>query len=120
LQRIEYEDPKGYAQGALLPNIVKYLVLEHTHPKNIYSSLRGENRDVKFYFSLSVLAHLRDNKRLSHDDIAGLVKGTYLRKEAQDDVLEILVSLGLISSWQTKRGASLTKNLYPELLKVGK
>jgi len=30
------------------------------------------------------------------------------------------MSLGLISSWETKRGATLKKNLFPDLLKVGR
>jgi len=120
LQRIEYEDPKGVAPGALLPSIIKYLVKSNTHPKNIYSSLSADNREMKFYFALSVLAHFRDNTYLSHTDISRLVRGTYLRKDAQDNVLQTLMSLGLISSWETKRGAALRKNLFPELLKVGK
>lgn len=120
IQRIEYEDLKGLGPRALLPSIIKYLVKDHTHPKNIYNSLPAENRDTKFYFALSLLAHLRDNNYLSHFDISRLVRGTYLRKEAQNEVLQTLLSLGLISSWETKRGATLEKNLFPELLKVGR
>lgn len=120
LQRIEYDDPKGIGHGALLPSIVKYLVKTHTYPKNLYNSLTGDNREAKFYFALSLLSHLRDNKYLSHVDISRLVRGTYLRKDAQNNVLDTLLSLGLISSWETKRGATLTKNLFPEILKIGK
>lgn len=120
LQRIEYSSPKGFGQGALLPSITKYLVREETHPKNIFNALAGENRETKFYFALSVLAHFRDNKRMSPSDIPPLVRGTYLRKEAQNEVLEILLSQNLISSWGSRRGASLKKNLFPELLKVGR
>lgn len=120
LQRIEYNDPKGLQPRALIPEIIKYLVKHHTYPRNIYNNLRGDNRETKFYFALSVLAHLRDNHFLSHDDIAKLVRGTYLRREAQDEVLQTLMSLGVINSWQTKRGATLQKNLFPDILKVGK
>jgi hypothetical protein len=120
LQRIEYDNPKGFGSKDLFPSLVKYLVKNYTHPRNIFDALVGENRQTKFYFALSVLAHLRDNKRMSRADIPGLVRGTYLRREAQDEVLGTLVSLGLISSWETKRGAMLRKNLFPELLKVGK
>ena len=120
LQRIEYNDTKGFAQGALLPGIVKYLVQDYTHPRNVRNSLAGDNRDMKFYFALSVLAHLRDNTYLSQTDVKRLSQGTYLRKEAQEQVLDQLLSLGLISAWDTKRGAKLRKNLYPELLKVGR
>jgi hypothetical protein len=120
IQRIEYDDPKGLASGSLLPSIIKYLVKDHTHPKNIYNSLPAENRETKFYFALSILAHFRDNTYLSHSDNSRLGRGTYLRKETQNEVLQALLSLGLISSWETRRGAALKKNLFPEPLKVGR
>ncbi len=120
LQRIEYEETSGFRPECLLPNIVRYLVKTHTHPKNIFNDLDADNREAKFYFALSVLAHLRDNKRLTHDDTSRLVRGTYLRKSARAEVLDTLVSLDLISSWENRGGARLKKNLYPELLKIGK
>jgi len=120
LQRIEYEDPKGLSTRSLLPGIIKYLVKQHTYPRNIYNALTGENRDTKFYFALSVLSHLRDSTYLTYTDIGRLVRGTYLRKEAQNEVLQELVNLGVISSWESKRGAMLRKNLFPEILKVGR
>src|SRR6185437_2404293 len=120
LQRIEYEEPKGLDSGSLLQGLIKYLVKQHTHPRNIYNNLAGSNREVKFYFALSVLSHLRDNTYLAPSDIVRLVRGTYLRKEAQNEVLQALVNLGIISSWQSRRGATLRKNLFPEILKVGK
>jgi hypothetical protein len=44
----------------------------------------------------------------------------YMRKDSQNDVLETLSSFWLISFWKNKRGAILKKNLFPELLKVGR
>lgn len=120
LQRIEYEDPKGLGPRALLPGVIKYLVKHHTHPRNIYNSLSAENKEAKFYFAISVLAHFRDTTYLSHGDISRLARGTYLRKDAQSEVLRTLLGLGIISSWETKRGATLQKNLFPEILKVGR
>ena len=75
---------------------------------------------MKYYFTLATLAHLRDNNRLTHDDIGSLGRGTYLRKDAQNQSLGVLQDLGLISSWTTRRGARLRKKLFPEILKVGK
>lgn len=118
LQRIEYESPKGMKSGDLLPSVVRYLVKEHTHPKNIYNSLSNENRDMKYYFALGVLAHLRDNKRFTHEDGIRLARGTYLRKDTKDSVLNSLQALGLVGSWGSRKGAALRKNLFPELLKI--
>jgi len=73
---------------------------------------------MKYYFALGVLAHLRDNKRFTNEDAVRLARGTYLRKDAKDGVLDLLESTGLIGSWGTKNGATLKKNLYPELLNL--
>src|SRR6266498_1661027 len=55
LQRIEYDKPKGFGANHLMPLIVKYLVKDHTHPRNVLNALSGDNRDMKFYFALSAL-----------------------------------------------------------------
>lgn len=119
LQRIQYDSPKTLTNDGLVPSLVRYMVKDLTHPRNIRDALTGDNREMKFYFALATLAHLRDNARLTHSDVTRLSHGTYLRKEAKDQVLNTLVSLGLISSWETKRGATLRKKLFPEPLKVG-
>jgi hypothetical protein len=120
LQRIEYRNPKALGTGGLLPGIIRYLVRDHTHPRNIYTALSGSNREMKFQFALASLAHLRDNARLSHGDVKRLAQGTYLRQETLDEVLNALESLGLIGSWESKKGARLRKNLFPEKLELGK
>jgi hypothetical protein len=120
LQRIEYDDPSSLEDGGLVPGIVRYLVKDHTHPRNIYNALTGDNRNVKFYFALRILAHFRDNANLSHADTKRLARGTYLRADAQNAVLDAMVSLGLVSAFSGRRGARLRKNLFPEPLKVGK
>lgn len=67
-----------------------------------------------------MLAHLRDNTSLSQSDIERAAQGMYLRKAAQDQALQTLVDLGLISIWMAKRGARHRKNLFSEPLTVGK
>lgn len=119
LQRIEYDDPKSLEDDGLVPGIVRYLVKDLTHPRNIYNAPTGDNRNVKFFFALRVLAHLRDNKYLSHADVQKLARGTYLRTDARDSVLDAMATLGLISAFSGRRGAKLRKNLFPEPLKVG-
>lgn len=118
LQRIDYDVPNGYAKGSLVPSVVKYLVKDYTHPRNIWNALGGENRDNKFYFALSILAHFRSNTYLPQTEIKRLAKGTYLRKEAQTEVLQTMHDQGLITNWLTGKGATLGKSLYPEPLNV--
>jgi hypothetical protein len=117
LQRIEYSSIKGLQSDGLIPNIVRYLVREETHPRRIWENLASANKDKKFYFALSILAHFRGNKRLSKEDIARVSRGFFLRKEAQNEVIEILESQRIISAGRGKRGSRLLKRLYPPVLR---
>jgi hypothetical protein len=117
IQRIEYSSIESRETNGLLPNIARYLVKDLTHPRHIWDHLTSDNRDKKFYLSLAILAHFRDNNRLSHDDITRLSKGLYLRKEAQHEVLEVLEDQGLISATASKLGAKLAKRIYPRELR---
>jgi hypothetical protein len=120
LQRIEYADVRSLNADGLIPQIEKYLVRERTHPRNIYKGLSGNNRNKQFYFALEVLAHLRDNARLPWTTARRLCPGSYLRDSDREQVLEKMTDLGLLgSSVHSKKGAQLTKNLFPELLIVG-
>jgi hypothetical protein len=118
IQRIEYASARGLEKDDLVPSIVRYLVKEHTHPRNIWNELSNPNREKKYYLALGMLAHLRDHKRLTADDVRRLARGTYLRKEAQDQVLDVLANLGLLGNRQSARGATLRKNLYKEDIQI--
>jgi hypothetical protein len=119
LQRIEYESVTSLDSDGLIPQIAKSLVRDHTHPRNIYNKLTGNNRTKQFYFALEALAHLRDNARLSSADVRKLCRGSYLRDNDRDGVLEKMSELGLLGTLGSKKGATLKKNLFPDLLKLG-
>ena len=118
LQRIQYKSPSGFDNDDLIPSILRYLAHDYTHLRNIYDDLGTKNRDLKFYFALAVLAHLRDSKRLSGDDITRICRGTYLHKDSRDEVLMLLSVKGLIKGVGNKKGASLEKNLFPESFRL--
>ena len=118
IQRIEYSSAKGLEKGDLVPSIAQYLVKEHTHPRNIWNEVGNPNRDKKYYLALGMLAHLRDHKRLTSDDIRRLARGTYLRKEAQEQVLDAVARLGLLGNRQSAKGATLRKNIFKEDIRI--
>jgi hypothetical protein len=117
LQRIEYLNENSLEPDSLIPQIVKYLVLEHTHPRNLFKKLSGNNRNKQLFFALEVLAHLRDNGRLPSASVRRLCPGSYLRGNDKDRVLSIMEDLGLIGSVNSKNGARLIKNLFSEPLR---
>jgi hypothetical protein len=118
IQRIEYSSIGSFEAEGLLPNIVRYLVRSQTHPRRIWEHLGGDNRDKKFFLSLGILAHFRENKRFSQDDMRRLSRGLYLRRDAQKEVLDILESQRLISAVGTRLGAKLGKRIYPRELRL--
>jgi hypothetical protein len=120
LQRIEYESVSSLdATTGLIPQLVKGLVRDQTHPRNIYNALTGNNRAKQFYFALEVLSHLRDNARLRPADIRRLCKGSYLRDADRTAILEKMGELGLIGSLGSAKGVTLKKNLFPDKLQIG-
>lgn len=119
LQRIEYDSFTSLGPEGLIPQIVRYLVKEHTHPRNIANSLAGPNRTKQFFFALEVLAFLRDNARIPPSEIERLGRGSYLRDIDRQNVLNQMGELGLLGSIGSRKGPSLLKNLFPEPLKVG-
>lgn len=120
LQRIQYQSATGLGREDLIPNLVKYLIKEYTHPRNIWDELGYQNREKKYLFALAALAHLRDNKRLTSADAGRIGKGTYLRDDGQQQVLHTLASLGLITEPGRGKGCALKRNLFPEVLRVGR
>jgi hypothetical protein len=119
LQRIEYSSAKGSGADSLLPSLANYLLKGQTHPRRIWDHLSSPNREKKFYFALAILAHFRDNKRLSYEDRKKLSQGLYLRKEVQDEVVNLLEDQQIIGATGSKLGAKLTKRMYPPPLKLG-
>jgi len=118
LQRIEYAS-FGYERDDLVPLLVKYLVRPHTHPRNIWDALGGDRRETKYYLALAFLAHLRDSARLTAEDIKRLSKGTYLRKDGQREVLQVLADLNLIGSIDSAKGAVAQRSLYKDDIRIG-
>jgi hypothetical protein len=117
MQRIDYSSPKGFKEDSLFVLIARYLVKDQTHPRRVWEKLSSP-RDKKFYLALMILAHFRDNQRLKEADIKRLSRGLYLKKEAQNEVMEVLEDRGIISARDSAKGAKLKKRLYPPKLKI--
>lgn len=117
MQRVDYSSPKGFKEDSLFTSIARYIVKQQTHPRRIWEKLSPPNRDKKFYFALSVLAHFRENQRLKNSHITDLSRGLYLNSTLQNEVLDLLEERSLISARWSKLGAKLNKRLFPPALK---
>ena len=118
MQRIDYSSPKGFKEDSLFVSIARYLIKDQTHPRRIWEKLSSPNRDKKFYLAVMILAHFRDNQRLKKAEVRRLSRGLYLKKEAQNEVLDVLEDRGIISAKGSALGAKLKKRLYPPRLKI--
>ena len=118
LQRIEYSSATGTTADSLLPSLANYFVKEQTHPRRVWEKLSSPNREKKFYFAMAVLAHFRDNKRLSYEDRTRLSRGLYLRKDVQHEIIDLLEDEKILGATGSKLGAKLIKRLYPPKLKL--
>ncbi len=118
IQRIEYSNYDDYdSEHGLLQQLIRYLVKDQTHPRNIWDSLTADGRDQKFTVALQILSHFRDNARLTNDDLKRVARGSYLRKEPLQGVVDTLQQLGLVSGIHGK-GATLRKNLFKEPVRI--
>jgi hypothetical protein len=116
IQRIEYSTYDDFdEQAGLLPQLVRYLVGTHTHPRSIWDGLESDpTKTKKYYLALRILAHFRDNKRLTDDQLMALARGTYLRKSDTRQLVERLYDMGLLANITRRAGATLRKRLFRE------
>lgn len=119
IQRIEYSNYDDMdPDGGLLPQVVKYLMRDHTHPRRIWEALESDpNRDKLYILALRVLAHFKDHKRLTADQLTALSRGTYIHKASRDALIANLESLGILGNIKSSTGATLKKNLYREAVR---
>ncbi len=59
-----------------------------------------------------MLAHFRDNKRLTDDQLTALARGTHLRKSDTRELVERLCDMGLVVNVTRKAGTMLRKGVF--------
>jgi len=96
LQRFEYRKLDGLDSHSLTYLINEHLVRKLTHPRNIYDALSGADRDKMFIVAMRILAHFKKTKILRREDLKGITRGTYLRKNSVDEILRLLKNHSLL------------------------
>lgn len=115
LQRITYKKYAGMQPGHLEYELDDVLVRQLTHPRNVYDHLSSHDRMKKFMLAMRILAYFKDYKVLRRTDLVTLKSGSYLRKAAVEEVMDLLKSRGLIKGRldgnQWRSGKSLYKRI---------
>lgn len=114
IQRIEYTSYNDFDEtGGLWPLIAKYLVKDYMYPKRIWDALEGHERRYKFFYvAMRILAHFRENKRLTGTRLSQLSRGTYVRAAEQQQLLSLLTRCKVLININSRYGAKLRPNLY--------
>jgi hypothetical protein len=96
LQRLEYRKLDGSTPNSLAFQITEHLVKKLTHPRNIFDHLAGPDREKMFTVAMRILAHFKKSKFLRREDLSGLTRGTYLRRNSVTEILRLLKDRGLL------------------------
>lgn len=112
LQRMQYETIDGFDDKCLTYQLNHQLVRKLTHPRYIYDQLTGANRDKAYIVAMRILAHFKNHKILHRSDLTSLRRGSYLRRDAADDILDMLRSRSLITGRLDGQKWKAGRNLY--------
>ena len=115
LQRIQYATLDGFTDDCLTYQLNLQLVQNLTHPRYVYDELSGANRDRAFILAMRMLAHFKNQKVLRFRDIKPMARGSYLRDDAIDELLQILRRRRLIAGRLDGQKWKAGRNLYKKI-----
>lgn len=96
LQRFQYRKIEGFTDECLTYQLNHHLVRKLTHPRHVYDQLSGPAREKAFVVAMRILAHFKAHTTIHRQDLTPLLRGSFLRKSAVNDVLGVLKRRGLI------------------------
>jgi hypothetical protein len=97
LQRIEYTSYDFKKDVGLGDLLIRYILVKEYWFKRINRELDNQpNSDKKKLLAVKIVAHLRDHDRLTPENVKSLSRGTRLRRNDSEEVLNVLYGLRLI------------------------
>lgn len=97
IQRLEYTSYDYKPQVGLGDQLIQYVMHKEYWVKKILKEIGGgKHASKKLRLCLKIVAHLRDNQKLTPDNLGSLVRGTRLRKGDRQEVLQVLRKLKLV------------------------
>jgi hypothetical protein len=96
-QRINYKRLSGFDLECLEYQLNLHMVKPLTHPRNVYDQLTGTDRMKKFILAMRFLAHFKDSKTLSFEEVKKLSQGSYLRDADLRSIVGVLKERKLLT-----------------------
>jgi hypothetical protein len=115
VQRFQYRKLDGFNDDCLTYQLNHHLVKKLTHPRFIYDQLAGPNREKEFIVAMRLLAHFKRHERLRRADLPALAKGSYLRDNTLQMLIDLLRSRRLIVGRTDGQQWSLGKKIYKNI-----
>ncbi len=113
LQRLEYTSYDFKDEAGLGYFLVQYVLSKEYWVKKLWRAFSAHKNAVKMRFlALRILSHLRDHERLTGDNVKSLTRGTRLRKEDRDEVVEALRKERLIKRVGTTHTYQSGRKIY--------
>ncbi len=106
LQRLEYTSYDYKVDAGLGDALVQNILTKEYWVKRIWKKIPDSDskHEKKRLLALRVMAHFRDHDIVNYDNVKSLIRGTRLRKDDSDDVLNILEEFKLIKKTPRKSG----------------
>ncbi len=115
VQRFQYKRLEGLSSDSLTAQLLDHLVRKLTHPRNIYDEFSGQDREKQFVVAMRILAHFKKAQILRREDLAKLTRGTWLRKDSIEEVIESLRKRGLVKGRLDSQKWKCGRNLYQQV-----
>ncbi len=91
IQRLEYTRYDYKPQVGLGSQLIEYILRKEYWVRKIYKEISGTGKtDKKLELCLKIIAHLRDNQKLTPENFQDLTRGSRLREQDRQKVLGIL------------------------------
>jgi len=112
VQRFQYRKFDGLTSKALTYQLNEHLVRKLTHPRYIYDQLSGADRTKMFTVAMRILAHFKRYENVRRVDLKEITRGTWLREESVQEVLQMLKDRDLIKGRLDGQKWSPARDLY--------
>ncbi len=115
-QRINYKKFEGFKADCLEYQLDTQLVKTLTHPRNVYDQLSGSDRVKKFIVAMRLIAHFKEAKRLTFEEVKVLSKGSYYRDPDLREIVKVLHDQRLIAGRREGNLWRANRDLYKKIV----
>lgn len=113
IQRLEYTSYDYKTAAGLGDQLTTFVVAKQYWVRKIWTELPDTaNGRKQRRIALRILAHLRDHKNLTTENLKTIVRGTHLREAYRNEVIDLLKKLKIIRKIHNSTTYTLARKLY--------